>query len=258
VGRHYDISNSSLYLQEKPIMRTASKSNTVLFFFSIAIFILLTNSSFGQSNPKSKGKKSLIVVSSDSQDTLLSDQSNHIFLKVEKNILPFLEVSVSQGRISKSEDKIYKVDSLKNGHVEIVIGKVVNDKYVLIEKRKFAVATSRDQRRLDKFGLKPNISLLGYTEGKIPKSVIANACKIDIDEGLVIIEFTALLDSQKGLFSHATAKNIRGEYLDSYVMNLLKRIPAGSILVLDRLKFRDRAGNIFVYPRIITFEISGD
>lgn len=220
------------------------------------VFLLHYTVAFNQ-NVSSGKKEKPKLLSMHSVDTLFSDKSNLFFLQAKKEITPSLKISVSQGRISEVESQIYEVDSLQNGVVDIILYIVYNGKNVLLEKKKFIVITSLEQQKFDKYKIKPIVSILGYQEGKIPHSVLKEACKIEINKGFEIIEFNACVDSRRG-FSEAVVIPIRGEYLDSYIMNLLPRIPTGGIFVIDRLKLKDVNGNIFMYPKTIVYEVVAD
>jgi len=190
-------------------------------------------------------------------DTMYSDRSNAVAVVADKNIREKLVITASQGRIYSSDKQLYTVDSLQNGIVTVTAFKAEKGKRILLERKKYIVITSKEQLKWERHKIDPGINLNGYNAGDIPVSIVRALKKIEINSAYKIISCVVYISSRSG-FSEPNIVLLTSEFFPKELQKALGRATTNMVITIDEVKFKDKSGNIFEYPKTIGFTVIDD
>lgn len=157
------------------------------------------------------------------------------------------EINASQGVISKLDKYMYFIDSLKKGKVIITIQKITNKSDTAALKKYYNVLVPKVLTRYNSLSPSPNISLGGVTNGKVKLDYLKKITELTINETYSIVEATfyiGITDLQIAL--------LKSKYFDKNLNDLWKRISPNCVISVDKIKFRDKKGTIYTYPKTIS------
>ncbi len=168
-----------------------------------------------------------------------------------------LVFKTSQGtleNIDPVQNGFLSLTNLKVGKVSISVFKNADTGLQLLNKRVFKVVKkplSKEERNTAKLSFKPHITISGYTDS-IPKSVLREATKVEVNEPFKIVELVFNLFPRKGTVCLFEIEVLHSGEFNEQLKRSLKRITANNELgiLIDNIRVSDFRGKIYALRKV--------
>lgn len=217
----------------------------ILFF----VFQLTITQIFSQHN---KLDKSINI--DGSKTTLYSKENSNlvVILSSIDSIQKFIFKS-SQGNLQNLDSGIinglFYLSNLELGNVTLSVFRQVDTGLQLKNYKTYKVIKkqlTQNEKAVLQLSIKPEISLEGFTNGKLPLQIIKSATKFTINKPYKIKNLTIYVGSNSGFCSMPIVYQLTSERFDESFKNILKRMGVGSYIQLDNIKIADLKGKEYI------------
>ena len=181
-----------------------------------------------------------------------SDHFNLLAVSSQKDSIEKLVIKSSQGNLQNVDSGIVNgflnLTDLKNGKVTISVFRHADTGLQLLNYKTFNVVTrplTKEEKEVLKLSIKPEISIEGYSKGKIPLQIIRQATKFNINKPYKITSLTIYVGSNKGICSMPMISQLNSANFDDNFKNIWKRISEGSYINLEDIKITDSKGKVY-------------
>ena len=210
----------------------------------IGHFLLVLNSA---TNGQLKTKQNLadIKISGGQNGNLHTDGSNLISL-ITKDTSTTFTIKSSQGIVWQHDKYTFFVDSLKKGKTTITIYKTEQGKDIFAKAKIYKVLVPKLVTKYNSLSISPDISLGGFTSGKIKLDTLKKITSILINENYTILQARFYIGQ-----NDLQEISITSKYFDNHLKELWKRIEPNCTISIDDIEFMDKSGNRYFYPKSI-------
>ena len=193
-----------------------------------------------------------IIINGFQTTIFYSDHFNLLGVSSQKDDIGKLIIKSSQGNLNNVDSGIVNgflsLTDLKNGKVTISVFRQADTGLQLLNYKTFNVVTrplTKEEKEVLKLSIKPEISIEGYSKGKIPLQIIRQATKFSINKPFKIIRLTIYLGSNKGVCSMPMISQLSSADFDDNFKNIWKRLSEGSYISLEDIQIADSKGKIY-------------
>lgn len=209
-------------------------------------FVILFATTFGQAKSNLNKSKVGIEIYGGQNGNLYTSGSNLITV-LSKDTTATFSVKSSQGIVWQLDKYMFFVDSLKKGKATITIYKTNSGKEIRVQEKDYIVLIPKSVLKYNTLPIPPDISIGGFTSGKVKLDTLKNITALSINENYKIIKATFYI----GL-KDLTNYSIKSKYFDSHLKDIWKRIIPNCIITVDNIEFMDKNGNRYFYPKPIS------
>ncbi len=214
----------------------------------ILIFLLLIISQWATSqkiiNPRPASK---LLISPLNSKVLYVDRGSLVGIKTG-NVSDSLSIKLSQGDFTIFDKNVFLVQPTKIGTIIVYVYKQISGKSILLGNKSFKVLLTKEQKTLNSFTLKPEISLSGYGSGKIPIDIIKKATGLTINNAYriksAIIYISGLYNSDTQVYT------LTSNLFDENILRALERLSPNTIIKFDNIQIFDIKGRLYNIPPI--------
>lgn len=215
--------------------------------FYLLSFTLLSLQLKAQNLSSDKSKLN-VVISLLYGEVLIVDRFNMASIKTTPKIEDKLIVKLSQGNLTTT-DSVYIIHPIKIGKLTVNVFRKKKNKTEFIATKTFKVDISDEQKTFNKLSVKPDISLNGYLNGKIPINRIKQVRCLTINPKYRFL-------SAEVYISGCTAFSTSPYKLNSicYDIDFIERwsrISSGTTIVFDNIKVIEvKSERVILLPTI--------
>jgi len=174
-------------------------------------FHIITN---GQT--KSRENSVDIEIYGGQNGNLYTDGSNLISI-VTKDTATTFTIKSSKGKVWKLDKYMFFVENLQKGKTTIAIFKTESGKDFLVKKKDYNVLVPKLVKKYNSLSTSPNISLGGFTNGKVKLDNLKRITSLSINENYTILQATFFVGN-----TDLAVSLIRSKYFDNHLKELWK------------------------------------
>ena len=203
----------------------------------------LTHTTNGQTQTKQNALD--IEIYGGQNGNLYTNGSNLISIKT-KDTASIFTVKSSQGVVWQLDKYMFFVDSLQKGRTTLTIFKIRLGKNLPVKTINYNVLVSKLLTKYNSLSIPPDISLGGFTNGKVKLDTLKKITALSINENYTMLSaifYIGIVD--------LLSKTIQSKYFDNDLKAIWQRIGPNCIISIDNIEFMDKSGNRFFYPKII-------
>lgn len=225
-----------------------------IFLWRISIawlfFAILLDTTIGQTKPNLTKSTVDIEIYGGQNGNLYTNGSNLITI-ICKDTAAAYSVKSSQGIVWQLDQFMFFVDSLKKGKTRIIIYKIIAGKEIKVLQKDYAVLIPKAVLKYNALLISPEISIGGFTKGKVKLDTLKNITALSIDDNYKILQATLYI-GQTDLANYS----IKSKYFDSHLKDVWKRIKPNCYITVDSIEFMDKNGNRYFYPNTISIMVT--
>jgi len=214
-----------------------------LIIIGFSIFIL-NNTTNGQS--KTNQRSVDVEIYGGQNGNLYTNESNLISI-IPKDTTAEFALSSSQGVVWQLDRYMFFVDSLKKGKTKIAIFKVKPGKEMLVREKHYTVLVPKAVTKYNSLSISPDISLGGFTGGKIKLDTLKKFRSLSVNENYTILNATFYVGQ-----TDLSTTSIKSKYFDRHLKDIWEMIRPNCYITVDNIEFMDKKGNRYFYPNRIT------
>jgi hypothetical protein len=206
--------------------------------------MVIYSPTFGQTKPKSTSLD--IEIYAGKNGNLYTNGSNLIFI-ITKDTSTKFTVKSSQGIVWELGKYMFFVDSLKKGKATITVFKTKPGKDILVKAKSYNVLVPKAVTSYNALKISPDVSLGGFTSGKVQLDTLKKINSISINENYTILQATLYIGQ-----TDLQQTSIKSKYFDNPLKEIWKRIMPNCYITIDNIEFMDKNGNRYFYPTRIS------
>ena len=211
------------------------------------LFSILVGTAIGQIKPELTKSKVDIEIYGGQDGNLFINGANLITV-ISKDTTATYSLKSSKGIVWQLDKYMFFVDSLKKGKTTITIFKTSISKQIKILQKDFSVLIPKAVAKYNTLSISPEISIGGFTKGKVKLETLKNITAISINDNYKILQATFYIGQ-----TDLTNYSIKSKYFDSHLKEIWKSIIPNCYITVDNIEFMDKDGNRYFYPNTISF-----